>query len=875
MSGLSFATPWLLAALAVLPMLWWLLKVVPPSPKRQSFPAIALLAGLVTAQRAAARTPLWLMLLRLALAAALILAAAHPLMNALPPAANGPLLLVLDDGWAAAPVWSKLQDRAETLLNAAEREGQPVRLLLTSAAEDNQPPRLQGPMTAAKAKSLLDAAKPHPWPTSRGEAAKALADAPNGLHAVWLSDGLEDGGAAALAEALKAHGGLEILKPKTLPLALLPPDPAAVDLTPRLMRGDGTPSAIIIATDSAGRELARAEARFEQGETLASVPLPMPSELRNRVERLSVENGASAASLLLLDPRWQRRPAGLARDGAASSSPLLDDQFYLDKALSPLTEVRRGSALDLLKREMSLLVLPDEGTPPAAELSALKAWIEKGGVLVRLAGPKLAHDPDDLLPVTLRGGGRTLGGAMSWTHPMALGPMPANGPFAGLEIPEDLRVRSQLLAEPSLELDGKTWARLEDGTPLVTGQRMGKGWLVLIHTTVWPDWSDLGLSGLLPQMMKRLLDLAQGVGGTASDHPLKPKSLMDGFGHLAEPGPTAEPLPPKAEDIQPGPKHPPGLYGDESGVKALNLSASLSALKPLPLEVEELDAPLPERDLRPLFLQAALCLLLLDMMALLLLRQGWRRLIPFGLGLLLLLPGQGHAAEDASLKAALQPRLAYLLTGDAALDTTSKSGLTALSRLIERRTTADLGDPVGVSPERDPLALYPLLYWPVPQHPQAPSALAREKINDFLRHGGMILFDSRDGGQSGPEPLRLMTEGLDIPPLAPVTPDHVLTHSFYILRDLPGRLQGSPVYVAAGEAAAYDGVSPVVIGANDWAAAWATDNSGQPSFAVVPGGEAQREQAYRFGVNLVMYALTGNYKSDQVHLPAIMERLRR
>jgi len=875
MGGLSFSTPWLLAAIALLPMLWWLLKVVPPSPRRQIFPAIALLIGLEAVNRAAARTPWWLLLLRLALAALIIMAAAHPLMNAAAPVGEGPLLLVLDDGWASAPAWSKLHQRAETLLDGAERAGLPVRLLLTAPAADNSPPRLQGPMPAAQARGLLDGAAPHPWPTQRSTAARSLAEAPSGLHAVWLSDGL-DGEAEDLAQALKAHGSLDLLKPKTLPLVLLPPTPGEADLVPRLMRADTTHEATVIATDGAGRELGRGQVTFGNGDAQADVKLAMPSELRNRVERLTVEDQASAATTVLLDPRWQRRPVGLARDGSAAASPLLDDLFYLDQALSPLTEVRQGPALDLLKRELSLLVLPDEGTPPAAELSNLKAWVEKGGVLVRLAGPKLAHAPDDLLPVALRGNGRTLGGTMSWTRPMALAAMPDNGPFAGLTVPPDLRIKAQLLAEPSLELNARTWARLEDGTPLVTGGKLGKGWIVLIHTTVWPDWSNLGLSGLLPQMMKRLLDLSQGVAGTASDHPLPPKALLDGFGHLGEPGSAVDPLPAKDDDIKPGPKHPPGLYGDETGLKALNLSPALTSLRPLPagLEAQDMEQPTPERDLRPLLLQLALALLLMDMAALIVLRRGWRRLLPIAL-MLALLPIQGRAAEDTSLQAALQPRLGYVLTGDAALDATSKSGLVSLSRLLSRRTTADLGEPVGITPERDPLALYPLLYWPVPSHPKAPSSLAREKINDFLRHGGMILFDARDGGQSGPEPLRIMTEGLDIPPLTPVTPDHVLTHSFYILRDLPGRLEGSPVYVAEGAGAAYDGVSPVVIGANDWAAAWAADASGQPLFAVIPGGEAQREQANRFGINLVMYALTGNYKSDQVHLPAIMERLKR
>lgn len=162
MDGLSFGTPWLLAALTALPALWWLLRVVPPSPRRQNFPAIALLAGLDSVSRAAARMPLWLLLLRLALAVCLVLAAAQPLLNATPVTSDKALLLVVDDGWAAGQSWGGMLRRAATLLDSAQRNGQPVRLLLTAPDTDGTPPRLQGPMPAAQAKGLLEAARPHP-----------------------------------------------------------------------------------------------------------------------------------------------------------------------------------------------------------------------------------------------------------------------------------------------------------------------------------------------------------------------------------------------------------------------------------------------------------------------------------------------------------------------------------------------------------------------------------------------------------------------------------------------------------------------------------------------------------------------------------------
>ena len=103
--------------------------------------------------------------------------------------------------------------------------------------------------------------------------------------------------------------------------------------------------------------------------------------------------------------------------------------------------------------------------------------------------------------------------------------------------------------------------------------------------------------------------------------------------------------------------------------------------------------------------------------------------------------------------------------------------------------------------------------------------------------------------------------------------DHVLTRSFYLAHNFPGRWDGNRLWIADYGGLNNDNVSPVLIGGNDWAGAWALDEEGIPLYPTVPDGEFQREAAFRFGVNLVMYVLTGNYKSDQVHVPAILERL--
>ena len=70
-----------------------------------------------------------------------------------------------------------------------------------------------------------------------------------------------------------------------------------------------------------------------------------------------------------------------------------------------------------------------------------------------------------------------------------------------------------------------------------------------------------------------------------------------------------------------------------------------------------------------------------------------------------------------------------------------------------------------------------------------------------------------------------------------------------------------------------DGVSPIIVGGRDWIGAWAMNDTGRPLLPMGSGGDRQREMALRFGVNLIMYTYTGSYKSDQVHIPALLERL--
>jgi len=890
-----FAAPWVLLALPALPLLWWLLRVTPPAPRSETFPAIRLLMGLRAREETPARTPWWLLLLRMVAATLVILALARPVLDAgssLP--GSGPLLLVVDNGWAAAGDWPRRMQAANGILDRAERTGRQAALLATAADGAGAAPQVTTSVPVADLRAKLAALHPEAWPPDRVAAAAALQEwHRSGASVVYIGDGLTHGGDfARFAAALGEAGPVTELRWQTAPARLLrPPRNEADRLVAQIAQvPQPLPShAVVLAQSGDGRTLARAAVDLPAGADSGTAAIVLPPELRNRLSRLVLEGPPTAASVALLDERWRRRPVGiLAGDLTTADTPFAGALYYLRRALAPFTEVRAADLATLLNREISVLILADRPLPAGAERDTLTRWVEQGGLLIRFAGPRTAEQPigevDPLMPVKLLSGDRQLGGALSWSEPAGVAQFTASSPFVGLPVPDEVKVNRQVLAEPSADLAGHTWAALADGTPLVTQAVRGGGRVVLFHVTANADWSNLPLSGMFVEMMRRLVALSAGVATTADDALLAPAETLDGYGLLSTPPQAAAGLP-SNEIVRTvaSPHHPPGLYGPENGRRSLNLGANLPPLEAAPAiqgaRIEDLGATVPERALGPALLVAAMLLLAFDLLIALALRGLLRpsRVAAAVLFALWLAPA-AHAL-DSNPDPALATRLGYITTGDSQLDGVSRAGLQGLSEYVNRRTAAMLVEPDAVELGKTDLSFYPLLYWAISASAQPLSPAEAAALNDYMSRGGIVLIDTRDSGSGagfapGTESaLQHVAQGLVIPPLAPLTTEHVLARSFYLLQDFPGRYTGEAVWVQRDQDRANDSVSPVIIGGNDWASAWAVDDAGRNPYAVIPGGARQRTLAYRFGVNLVMYALTGNYKGDQVHVPAILQRL--
>lgn len=950
--AIGFLQPWVLAALAALPAIWWLLRLTPPTPQVVVFPPTRLLKDLKTTEETPAHSPWWLTALRMLLAALIIFALARPVLNPDQQsfAGEGPLLLVVDNGWASASHWAERREAIEAVIDRAGRDGRTILLAFTAPGQP-----VSDPLSPDQARERVGGLTPEPYAPDRAALAatleKQLAGKAN-YSVLWLSDGLDygegDAFAGTLAKLAGGTGSFAVLRPEkddaALALGQAANDGSA--LAARVMSGaEGPRSGTVKAVTGRGEPLGEAAFDIGEGAREATAHFDLPLEIRNQVARIEIAGERSAGAVHLLDARSQWRRVGIVSgESREAAQPLLSPLYYVQRALSPYADVitpSEGNVANgvhsLIEQKASTIVLADIGKLVAGTQEELEAWLKSGGVLIRFAGPRLEQGGDELLPVALRRGGRSLGGSLSWSTPQPLAPFEEKSPFHGLAVPADVRVNRQVLADPTVASEAEVWAALADGTPLVTALKQGQGYIVLFHVTANSDWSNLPLSGLFVDMLRRVVTLgpsqvALDTGKDAasleaspaaqslasSSGALPPLQTLDGFGQLTSPPLRAAPIAPdKLDSTVPGPDHPPGYYGPSGAARAFNLITAKTVLKPLgtiqgPSAVGGYTMKKPMA-LEPWLYLAAIGLFVADILAMLVLSGGLRfrrRAVAAGaaillaLGLLSASPDLARAQEapapapqaatapaspdDFALKASLQTHLAYVITGDPEIDRTSEEGLSGLSKVLRARTALEPAEPMGIDIDKDELSFFPVLYWPVREDAQPLSDSTLAKVDAFMKQGGLIVFDTRDhetgfaGTASQNKGLNRLIGQLDIPPLEPVPESHVLTKSFYLMRSFPGRWDGGALWVEAEpqdeaerseRSRRTDGVSSIVITSNDFAGAWALDEANRPIYPTVPGGEVQREMAFRAGVNIVMYALTGNYKADQVHVPALLERL--
>nr|WP_157762942.1 BatA domain-containing protein [Acetobacter persici] len=296
-----FLAPLALFGLLTLPLVWWLLRATPPAPRVQRFPAVALLRALRPHQTDAVRSPLWLLLVRLAAVACLVLGLAQPVLpgDRLPSAGHGPLLLVMDDGLFAASDWSRRIATAQGLVDDADHAGRTILFFRTAPAADGHAAQPPAPRSAAAIRQELDSMRPAPWRTDRAAAAHALATLPHTNGSVlYLADGVASGGDEDFARALRAFGPVQEIRF---------PDASVLTLAP--------------AAERTGTQMAR----------LLALPLPAPRSLSVRVHAQDGGRWLSCRWFCRPEPRRWMCPSPCQRPSATGLTRFL----WPDKAALP------------------------------------------------------------------------------------------------------------------------------------------------------------------------------------------------------------------------------------------------------------------------------------------------------------------------------------------------------------------------------------------------------------------------------------------------------------------------------------------------------------------------------------------------------------
>ena len=930
---LVFEFPWLLTALAVLPVLWWLLRVIPPPVRRRTFPAVRLLYDLRDSEDKPHRIPWWLLLLRLLAAALLIIALAGPRFQP-EPLLNGAktLLVVIDNGWSAAPAWDKTLKETRNILLAARRAGRNVQLLLTARQREEEASAAPlEVLSASQALSVLRNLEPQGYPADYDYAFARLSanpPSPDLDEVVFFSDGFGNESLDRLTKQLRAYGNFSIrtVPPVDRARLLLAPNIRAENLSVRIaeLADDSTterspPILHLHARD--GALLAKIESKEigqEDSLTWYEATTRLPRRLLDETSLLALNESSAGAIQLLADSDRRHRVLLWGQSATETARhPLLSSEHYLTQAFSLFAEVESGGLDQLANFAPDVIVLDGDLVLGGEETPALNNWLESGGVLLRFAGEGLLREGREslLLPVRLRPAVRALGGTLSWEEPVSIHPRPPEtSPLAGIEVPSDLRIRRAVLAEPGPDLESRTWLWLEDGSPFITADIREEGVLILVHSAANAEWSNLPISGYFVQMLRRLTELgriATESATTDSGGLAEPALLLDGFGRLRASSPNRFPLAQaiklsELETIVPSAYHPAGFYGIETGRLSLNLGGRIPLPQALTVPTGVTATPLGATrsfDLRPLLYTILLLLVFTEFWAGLWLR-GLLTLTPLALvatrfvkprqtapviitALTLLLtapPAAAQSNDNITSGANIQePRMVYVITGVRETDEASFKGLRALNNIISARTSVALSEPFGVRPGTDDISPYPLLYWPYEKSIPLPTAEAAAALSEYLARGGMVLVDLRQApfldslsatGSAFDAGSLAFLQALRAPALSQMSEDYVLRRAFYLLESTPGRYDSETFLLSAPDPAA-DNVSSFLLGTNDWAAAWALDSRGNPEYALIPGGEQQREASYRFGVNLVLHALSGSYKADQIHLQAIIDRLNR
>lgn len=403
LSSVTLRAPEYLWAVLLLPLLWWLLRLIPPEAIRRRFPSLRLLQNLPPLRPQTAFTPIGLLILRAVLVGLILVGFAEPVWTMgekdLPPP-DQPILLIMDNCWASVPNWEDMRANALSILEPLP-PGQNI-AVVAACPPDADAVISKGLISVPAARALLRHLK------SRDE----IADWPRALAAVQaldlapvanvnvISSGVMDSGDARdrLLQALSAYDSTAIVLPfeNHLPVKIsVARSDQKIEVTVQRLIADDAANYSILARDKDHSPLAVAPVSFHAEDTTQTISLPIPPEATAEVATLGVSGMGALAETILGPPDIPAR-VGLVR-GPGAPNRFLDPQTYVRAALSETTQLVEEGWPILLGQHLRVII-STERDMPSAKQPAIAEWVKNGGTLIRFAGNESAPQENDLMP---------------------------------------------------------------------------------------------------------------------------------------------------------------------------------------------------------------------------------------------------------------------------------------------------------------------------------------------------------------------------------------------------------------------------------------------------------------------------------------------
>ena len=899
-NNLAFSNHLALIGLFALPLVFYIIKLLPPAPKKMFFSSFYLIKSMEKVSVTKKNVPIWLLIYRIILITLIILFFSAPYLNIMNKKNTSNTIknyvIIADIGWSMSKEWDKFKKIVSEISVEAEKKNKKI-IFYHSNSKNNMSPKI---FTSSKSiNQYLKKINPVPWQFEKSNLIEVIKKNNNFINdkTFFIFSKFDNKNYSDQKKSLDFYNNKVknkvLIDPIESIIFLKNVHTSKENIRLEVIRHAlSKPSSkfSIRITSIDNQIIFKKEYELKPNQITFYFNQKFPLDVINQIHKLEIVDQNHAGAKYYFDDYSKKKRIGILSDSFQyKENPLLSSVYYIEKSLNTNNILKIGNLDQLIKFNCSVIIIPDKGNITDKDHSKLSNWLANGGTIIRFSNIRLAKNNTKFLPsnnlfMTIR----NVGGVLSMEKKLKINPFTKNSMFHGLEIPEDITFKKQLIFT-SNNNNLQILATLTDNTPLISLGKKNQGKIFLFHITANNDWSNLPLSALFSGMLQRIVLLSEKkiINSNAN---LNLTKEINSFGDLNN---TDKILSIRdnslLKKLTPSKENLPGIYENKELTIALNLSNKIYD--------EHFKSRLDKNykifskftiqviDLKPLLLKIILFMFIIDMLITIILKKNFSFINGLNkhknlLGLVFFFIFIFNLNNAYTEGLDNDTYLAYIKTPDKKLNAVSKSGLSTIKNLLETRTSVSPKEVIGVNITKDPIYYFPFLYWPLSKDLIILDITTVSKIKKYLTNGGMILFDiigfSRESfslESNKFKTIKSFLASIEADNLSPINEGHTLTKSFYLLKKFSGRWDNKNLLIESSNLEEKDGVSSVILGFNDWAGAWALDINKNPLYPIVPGGERQREISYRFGINIVMYALTGNYKSDQIHFKSILNRL--